>query len=171
MARKINSGELLLRPRRSSSEGRSIERRIGTRAAFACISVWPAWPLLLMLLPACLVPSPAVALPLVEGVEIQPLQAQARRIAQALELSGQPLSEEQQSRLEASLNETDAKKALAQIQALFDPMCLVGININAESRVKVERGDAPVELIQQGWRMFLIKVHNQAGSDVQAALH
>ena len=38
-----------------------------------------------------------------------------------------------------------------------------GVKINPESRVKVSAGAAPSELIEQGWRVFLVKVHNEAG--------
>ena len=37
------------------------------------------------------------------------------------------------------------------------------MNINPESRVKVTRGPAQAELLEQGWRTFLVKVHNEAG--------
>jgi hypothetical protein len=42
-------------------------------------------------------------------------------------------------------------------------MCLAAITINAESRVKVGEGPAKPELLEQGWRTFLIKVNNEAG--------
>ena len=37
------------------------------------------------------------------------------------------------------------------------------MGINPESRVQVKAGGAPKELMEQGWRMFLVKVHNEAG--------
>ena len=39
----------------------------------------------------------------------------------------------------------------------------MGVNINPESRVKVKEGPVNKELMQQGWRTFLVKVHNEAG--------
>ena len=44
-----------------------------------------------------------------------------------------------------------------------------GVNINPESRVKVARGPAAAELVEQGWRVFLVKVHNEGGRDRAAA--
>ncbi|MFN9085233.1 MAG: CehA/McbA family metallohydrolase, partial [Acidobacteriota bacterium] len=44
-----------------------------------------------------------------------------------------------------------------------DKHCLVGLEINPEARVKVQQGPAKAELLEQGWRSFLVKVHNQAG--------
>ena len=43
------------------------------------------------------------------------------------------------------------------IQAALDPYCLVGININPESRVKVVPGPAKPELVRGDWRQFLVK--------------
>lgn len=105
----------------------------------------------------------AEPLPPVSGVELQPLQAQVRRVAQALELVGSPLSAEQHAALERAIAETNPDKAVTDIQAVLDPLCLAGVNINPESRVKVAAGEAPKSLIQQGWRVFLVKVHNEAG--------
>lgn len=104
----------------------------------------------------------APALPIVEQVELQPLKAQAKRVAQALDLLGSPLDAEQQKALQAALEDAEPSAA-RKIQNLFDPLCLAGVEINAESRVKVRGGPAKKELLQHGWRVFLVKVENQAG--------
>jgi hypothetical protein len=105
----------------------------------------------------------AEELPLVEGVEAQPLKAQARRVADALEFLGEPITGERKKQLDAALAETDDEKAVEAIQRVLDPLALAGVNINPESRVKVAVGPAPKSLNEQGWRVFLVKVHNQAG--------
>ncbi len=110
----------------------------------------------------------ADALPVVSQVERQPLAAQVTRIAQALELLGSPLEKSQQAALDKALAIKSDQEAVAAVQAVLDPLALVGVNINPESRVKVTAGPAPAKLIQQGWRVFLVKVHNEAG--VTAAL-
>jgi hypothetical protein len=102
-------------------------------------------------------------LPEVVDVELQPLRAQVKRVATALGELGSPLTDFQQRAFDAALAEHDADKSIAAIQRVLDPLCLVGVNINPESRVKVAPGPAPRELIQQGWRVFLVKVHNEAG--------
>lgn len=107
-------------------------------------------------------------LPLVRGVEVQPLAAQAKRIAQALAILGEPLSAEQQAALDKAVATMKAEDAVAGIQRVLDERCLAGVNINPESRVKVARGAAKADLVEQGWRVFLVKVHNEAG--VTAAL-
>ena len=105
----------------------------------------------------------AEPLPLVVDVEPQPLKAHVARIAQALHLLGSPLSADQQAALTAAAAEANAVRAVTSIQKILDPLCLVGVNINPESRVKVEIGPASPQLVQQGWRVFLVKVHNEAG--------
>src|SRR5947207_11419326 len=89
------------------------------------------------------------SLELVRGVDLQPLSAQAKRIAQALDqMLGAPLSEKQQADLDAALKLTDADKAVEAVQKVFDPLCLVGVTVNPESRVKVARGPAAAKLMQ-----------------------
>ena len=97
----------------------------------------------------------AELLPIVERVERQPLAAQVERVAQALELTGEPLPAAERAEL--------ATASVVRIQELLDRHCLVGLEINPEARVKAQQGQAKAELIEQGWRTFLVKVHNQAG--------
>ena len=106
-------------------------------------------------------------LPLVTDVELQPLAAQARRVAEALESLGAPLSPSERQALDAAMSNVDAKEAGAEIQRILDPHCLASIDINPEMRVKVAGGPAPKELVELGWRTFLVKVHNQAGATAE----
>jgi hypothetical protein len=105
----------------------------------------------------------AESLPLVTNVELQPLTAQVERVLQALELTGSAVTADQLKEIRGALSGGDEAAALEKIQKLLDPLCLVGVQINPESRVKVQEGPAPKELIEQGWRVFLVKVNNQAG--------
>ena len=105
----------------------------------------------------------AEPLPIVTEVEAQPLKAQAKRIAQALEFLGAPLTKQQQQALTKALAENDKKKAIAAVQKALDPLVLAAVNINPESRVKVARGPAKAVLNEQGWSVFLVKVENEAG--------
>ena len=114
-------------------------------------------------------PVQADELPIVDGAELQPLKAQVERLSAALELLGEPLTAEQRKTLDAARSETDGVQASKAIQKVLDPLCLVGVNINPESRVKVARGPAAASLHEQGWRVFLVKVHNQAGVTACAA--
>jgi hypothetical protein len=84
-------------------------------------------------------------------------------VLQALEATGSPVTANQLKEIRAALSEPDEAAAVEKIQKLLDPMCLVGVQINPESRVTVQAGPAPKQLIEQGWRVFLVKVNNQAG--------
>ncbi len=108
---------------------------------------------------------------LVEGVAAQPLKAQAKRVTDALKYLGQPLAESQQAALQAALQEMDDAQAVAAIQRIFDPLTLAVVNVNPESRVKVAPGAAPPILVEQGWSVFLVKVHNEAGVTAPLGIH
>ncbi len=105
----------------------------------------------------------AGSLPLVIDIEQQPLVSATRRLADALEFVGAPLKPGDQRALAAAMADTDANRSVRTIQAILDPYCLFAVTINPESRVSVVEGPAPKELVQQGWRTFLVKVLNQAG--------
>jgi hypothetical protein len=99
----------------------------------------------------------------VTGVEQQPLVAQVKRVIEATDYLGMPFSDGDKKALEAAFEGTDADAAARGIQAVLDKHCLLGVNINPESRVKVAQGPAKPELVEKGWRQFLVKVHNEAG--------
>jgi hypothetical protein len=82
------------------------------------------------LLAACASPAGAV--------DLQPLRAQAHRIADALVLAGAPLSSAERARLDSS--EGSAAEQIAAIQAVLDPFCLAQVEINPESRVRRRAG-------------------------------
>jgi len=102
-------------------------------------------------------------LPIVTDVEFQPLVAQVRRVIQALDLLGRPLSAEEKARIDQAINDGDEREASRTIQRILDSACLVGVEINPESRVKATQGPAAPDLHQGGWSVFLVKVHNEAG--------
>jgi hypothetical protein len=102
-------------------------------------------------------------LPIVKDVELQPLVAQVRRLIEAADYLGSPLSAADNAKLEAAFKESGADEASEAIQRVLDGYCLFGVNINPESRVKVAPGPAKPELVEKGWRQFLVKVHNEAG--------
>lgn len=93
-------------------------------------------------------------LPKVSGVELQPLRAQARRIVNALEMLGQPLSEDAKQSLEKAYDDVDQARAVQSIQTVLDPLCLAAVEINPESRVSVRQGPAEPLLVKQGCASF-----------------
>jgi hypothetical protein len=110
---------------------------------------------------AAAVPAAETVLPVVGGVAAQPLAVHARQIVEALEFTGNPLGAEARTKLEEALRAADEATVAAGVQAVLDPLCLLGVHINPESRVKVAAG--PARLLEQGWTQFLVKVHNEAG--------
>ena len=102
-------------------------------------------------------------LTVVTRVARQPLVASVKRVVEAMEFSGAPLSDDVLQQLEQAYQSEDNITAIKEIQKALDPLCLAEVNINPESRVKVAEGPVRKELMQQGWRAFLIKVHNEAG--------
>jgi hypothetical protein len=103
-------------------------------------------------------------LPLVPNVEPHALIAQVRRVLAATESLGAPLSAEDLQALKATFSLAEAAAVTEAIQRLLDRSCLVGVHINPEMRVKVARGPAPPALVERGWRPFLVKVRNEAGT-------
>src|SRR5437868_2117274 len=97
-----------------------------------------------------------------DGVEWQPLSAQIRRVIEALNYQGAPISPADEERLRALLDQK-SDDAAVKAQTILDPYCLFIVQINPESRVKVAQGPAKPQLVEQGWRAFLVKVENQAG--------
>ncbi len=101
--------------------------------------------------------------PVVTDVELQPLAAQARRVFEAAEFLGEPFSAAQREALDAAARLPDRAEAVAKIQALLDARVLFVVNINPEMRVKAAQGPAKAVAVEQGWRLFLVKVVNEAG--------
>jgi hypothetical protein len=120
-----------------------------------------------MLAVACAAATAAPAftqeLPLVAGVEFQPLASATKRLVEALDYVGAPLSGEHRVAIDTAVASTDHVAATRAIQEALDAYCLLGVNISPESRVKVAEGPARKELVEHGWRSFLVKVHNEAG--------
>ncbi len=125
--------------------------------------------------------SPVHATTPVVAVELQPLAAQVSRLVEALDYIGAPLAAADRQALDAAVREAeklparDARGretahagATAAMQKVLDRYALFDVHINPESRVKVTAGAAKPELVQHGWRTFLVKVRNEAG--VTAAL-
>jgi hypothetical protein len=103
--------------------------------------------------------SASIALP---ALQSQPLLSQVRRLVDAMEYLGEPLSAAERERLDAAANQSDRARAIEDVQQVLDPRCLLFVRINPESRVSVERGAAPARLVEHGWRAYLIKVRNEA---------
>ena len=105
--------------------------------------------------------------PSIVRVERQPLIEATKRVVEVLDYVGAPLTDSEKESLFEAYKFDDDREVAEGIQAVLDPHCLAGVHINAESRVKVSEGPAQKELVEQGWRSFLVKVHNEAGINPQ----
>ena len=122
----------------------------------------PLLPLIALLL-GPLVPVSAQGLAPIARVDAQPLMAQARRVVEALNYVGNPLASADHAALRKAYDETDGEKTVQAIQNVLNKYVINAVHINPESRVKVGPGPARPELVQQGWSVFLVRVHNEAG--------
>src|SRR5712675_1833788 len=82
----------------------------------------------------------APAAPLVRGVEWQPLAAQVERVFEALDYLGSPVSPEIKTEFEQLQQGKGDEAAVEKVQKMLDPLCLLLVEINPESRVKVAKG-------------------------------
>ena len=98
-----------------------------------------------------------------DGVPLQPLAQQVRRLESALRYLGQPVSAADHLAINEAIALADEQAAASRLQELLDRHVLAVVRINPESRVSVEQGAAKPELVQGGTRLFLIKVKNEAG--------
>lgn len=106
----------------------------------------------------------AAALPVEKKVEWQPFAAQVTRLIEATDYLGSPFSADEKQAIETAMKEADKARASENLQEILDRHCLFGVQINPEMRVKVAVGAARPELVEQGWRQFLVKVVNDSGT-------
>ena len=96
-------------------------------------------------------------------VALQPLAQQVRGIENALAYLGEPLPQADRDAIDAGIAKTDEREAVSDLERILDRHVLAIVDINAESRVKVQPGAAKPELVEAGTRLFLVKVLNAAG--------
>jgi len=96
-------------------------------------------------------------------VPLQPFAQQVRQVETTLGYLGEPLAQRDQDAINEAIAKTDEAAAIAQLEQVLDKYALVIVDINPESRVKVQPGPAKPELVEAGSRIFLVKVINKAG--------
>ncbi len=103
------------------------------------------------------------SLPRVSQVDRQPLTEHVRRLARQLDYLGSPLPGSTLRALEEAFESSAESIAIEQMQSTLDPLCIAGVVINPESRVKAQRGPADPILYQSECKRFLVKIINEAG--------
>jgi hypothetical protein len=104
-------------------------------------------------------------LPMVGQVDAARLRTHCRQLLEALDKLKAPLPAETERELKALLMKEPGESAefAAQVQELLDPLCLIGVTINPESRVKALRGAGPAELRLDKESVLLVKLINEGG--------
>ena len=97
------------------------------------------------------------------AVPLQPFAQQIRQVETTLAYLGQPLAQSDREAINQAMANHEEGTAIAQLQQILDKYALAIVDINPESRVKVEPGPAKPELVEAGTRIFLVKVINKAG--------
>ncbi len=101
------------------------------------------------------------------NVELQPLKSQVKRVVEAMDYLGFPLTAADRKELDAAIAEEHQATSREGIQKVLDRYALYGVHINPEMRVKVSQGPAKAILHEQGWVQFLVKVHNESGTTAE----
>jgi hypothetical protein len=97
-----------------------------------------------------------------QTIPLQPLAQQVRRLEDALNYLGQPFPPADHAAINRAIANPDEAAAAADLEQILDKYALAIVDINPESRVKVEPGPAKPELLEGGTRLFLVKVINHA---------
>jgi hypothetical protein len=95
------------------------------------------------------------------AVDLQPLRAQARRVAQQLDAVGAPLTAAEREGI-------DHATSAESVERVLDAHALLHIIINPEQRVRLEhptgQNAAAPALQANAWTVFLVRIDNQAGT-------
>ncbi|MEE2990446.1 MAG: CehA/McbA family metallohydrolase [Planctomycetota bacterium] len=102
-------------------------------------------------------------LPTITSVEAQPLLASIERLIEAMDYVGSPLPGDVVSELQQLSAADDAARVTSRVQQVLDPFCLVGVSLQEKGPPIVKAGPVKRELLEQGWRTFLVKVVNMPG--------
>src|SRR6266403_70887 len=106
-----------------------------------------------------------IALPVAaqRRVPLQPFAQQVRQVETSLAYLGQPLAQNDGDAINQAMGNANEAAAIERLEQILDKYTLAIVDINAESRVKVQPGPAKPELVEAGARIFLVKVINKAG--------
>ena len=96
-------------------------------------------------------------------VEAQPLLAQVRRLREALDALGQPLSPTVRERLDAAERAGGDAAVTRAVESALDAACVGTVRIDAGEKLTFTPAADVPRLQEQGWRAALVKVVNLAG--------
>jgi N-methylcarbamate hydrolase len=93
------------------------------------------------------------------AVEPQPYFASIRRVIQALTSLGAPLAAADAGRI-AQLAAAPSPANVRAAETILARYTLMRMRLNPDGTASTTSGDSPRELVEQGWRSFLIRVEN-----------
>ncbi len=99
----------------------------------------------------------------IRSVEPQPLLGSIGRLIEAMDYVGTPLPKSVTTQLKGLSPAGESTHVTKQVQQLLDPFCLAAVSLKAQGPPLVQPGTVKRELLEQGWRTFLIKVVNRPG--------
>jgi hypothetical protein len=101
-------------------------------------------------------------IPVVVGVDAEPLTACVKDLLATLSILHRPLPFDAQRKVNAALALADPAARTEAIQRALDPECIADLEIDAKGRMRVGPGPARPVLHRHVWRPFVIKVRNAA---------
>src|SRR6185369_7918591 len=105
------------------------------------------------------------------AVPLQPLAQQVRQLEEAMTYLGQPFGSADLRRIHEAIANPDEAAAVHALELILDAHVLINVDINPESRVKVEEGTAKPELVEAGTRLFLVKIINNGHVRAPLVVH
>jgi hypothetical protein len=97
-----------------------------------------------------------------DSIASQPYFAGVNRALDALAKLGSPVLAEDAQQLSVLSRHNDSA-AVDASEKILSRYTLLNLSINSDGSVQVTSGGSPTTLIEQGWRMFLLRVSNPAG--------
>jgi hypothetical protein len=92
----------------------------------------------------------------------QPYFAGVNRVLEALARLGAPVAAADAQRIAASARQADSA-AVDAAETILDRYTLARLSIDADGKGNVAMGGAQRTLVEQGWRMFLVRIANPSG--------
>ncbi|MDN3921456.1 CehA/McbA family metallohydrolase [Roseateles violae] len=92
----------------------------------------------------------------------QPLLGLFQRVKESLARAGEALPSSEVDRIDAQMAAGQLAEAARAAVALLQTRVLLSASINAEARVSVKRGLLRPQLVQGGWRLFLVRISSPA---------
>jgi hypothetical protein len=95
----------------------------------------------------------------------QPYFANVKRAIEALAKLGTPITPEDSQRITTlALAQDESDQGFEAAEAILNRYTLACLSLRADGSVDLNFGGARRDLVEQGWRMFLVRVENKSGA-------